>query len=110
MKKGLKIWLWIALALSLCTTVMNACYGRWVSVVIAVGALAGLCVMLFLRKGWGFTLMCGCYVLAFAEGVWQAVSGQSGLLVGIGASFIGSALIPCVTYLFLRKNKDAFTA
>lgn len=110
MKKGLNIWLWVALALSVCTTVMNACYGRWVSVVIAVGALAGLCVMRFARKRWGFTLMCVCYVLAFAEGVRQAVSGQSGLVVGILASFLGSALIPVITGIFLRGDKDALSA
>lgn len=104
MTKATKIWLWFALALSVATTVMNASYGRWLSVVIAVAALAGLCVLLFTQKKWGYLLMCGCYVLAFAWGTYESVAGGTGLLGSLLMSFIGSALIPVVTWLFLRKQ------
>ena len=54
MTKGTKIWLWCALVLSVLTTMMNGVSGRWISVVIAVAALAGLVVLLFTQKKWGF--------------------------------------------------------
>lgn len=104
MTKGTKIWLWCALVLSVLTTIMNGTYGRWLSVVIAVAALAGLCVLLFTQKKWGFLLMCACAVLSFVNGVYQGVIGQSGMVAAIVMSLIGAALIPGVTYAFLRKN------
>ena len=104
MTKGTKIWLWCALALSAATTVLNASSGRWPSVAIAIAALAGLCVLLFTGRKWGFFLMCVCYVLAFAVGVYEGVTGDANAGVSILMSFIGSALIPVVTYLFLRKG------
>lgn len=91
--------------LSVATTIMNAFYGRWISVVIAAGALVGLCALLFADKKWGFPLMCACYVLAFAVGVYQGFTGEADLVSAIAMSFIGSALIPAVTYLFLRFEK-----
>lgn len=104
LSKGMRIWLWFALALSVFTTITNGIYGRWISVVIAVGALAGLCVLLFGKKKWGFYLLCFCYVLAFAEGVIQGFVGNTGILTSILMSFIGSVLIPGITYLFIRKS------
>lgn len=106
MTKGTKIWLWFALVLSVGTTILNGVSGRWISVVIAVAALCGLCILLFTQKKWGFTLLCACYVLAFINGVFQGISGKSGLVAAIVMSFIGSALIPVVTYLCLRRNWD----
>lgn len=105
MSKIFKIWLWFALILSIATTTMNAVYGRWLSVAIAIAALTGLCALLFARKKWGFPLMCICYILAFAVGVFQGISGETNIISAIIMSFIGSALIPGVTYLFLRREK-----
>ena len=51
MKKGTKIWLWIALILCIATTALNAASGRILSVVIALGSIAGLCLLLF-REDW----------------------------------------------------------
>ena len=97
MTKSTKIWLWLALVLSAATTIMNASYGRWISVVIALAALAGLCVLLFTQKRWGYLLMCGCYVLAFAWGAYESAAGGTGLLSALLMSLIGSALIPVIT-------------
>ena len=49
MRKAAKIWLWCALALSVATTLLNAFSGRMLSVVIALAALAGLCILLSLH-------------------------------------------------------------
>ncbi len=104
MAKGTKIWLWIALVLSVATTVLNAAYGRWVSVAIAVVALAGLATLLFTQRKIGFIVMCLCYVLAFAEGVFTAFTGEGDVLVSVLMSFVGSALIPVITFFFLRSQ------
>lgn len=104
MKKSTKIWLWAALILSCATTIMNASFGRWISVVIALAALTGLCVLLFGQKKWGYILMCTCYVGAFVNGVLQGFSGETSLMISIVMSFIGSALIPFVTGMFLLKD------
>ena len=104
MTKGTKIWLWCALVLCALTTILTAASGRWLSVAIAVVSLGGLCVLLFTQKKWGFILMCVCYILSFCNGVYQGVIGESGMLAAIVMSFIGSALVPVVTYLFLRKS------
>lgn len=104
MSKKTKIWLWVALALSLATTALNASYGRWLSVIIALGALVGLCVLLFKGKKWGFVAMCACYALSLANGIYQGIAGGSQLLITIIMSLIGSALIPGITVLFLRRD------
>lgn len=106
MTKGTKIWLWCALVLSAATTIMNGTLGRWESVLIAVVALVGLCVLLFTQKRWGFLLMCVCYVLSFINGVIQGVASGTNVVVTIVMSLIGSLLIPLVTYLFIRKSWD----
>ena len=69
MNKSTKIWLWVALVLCAAATIMNAFYGRMLSVVIAVAALAGLCVLLFAQRKAGYLLMCACYVLSFLVGM-----------------------------------------
>ena len=51
MKKSTKIWLWTALVLCAATTALNAASGRILSVVIALGGMAGLCLLLF-REDW----------------------------------------------------------
>jgi hypothetical protein len=56
--RSTKIRLWAALILSIATAVLNASFGRWLSVGIAAAAPAGLCVLLFARKKWRFALMC----------------------------------------------------
>ena len=104
MNKKTKIWLWIALILSIATTALNASYGRWLSVIIALGALVGLCVLLFTGRKWGFVAMCAFYVLSFVNGIYQGVTGGSQLFIAIVMSVIGSALIPGITALFLRGD------
>ena len=104
MTKGTKIWLWTALVLSVCTTVLNGMSGRVLSVVIALGAMAGLCVLLFLGKKLGFWVLCGCYALAFVNGVVSGLAGGAGVLATVGMSLVGSLLIPGITWLFLRKS------
>ena len=104
MSKSTKSWLWVALVLAVATTALNAGNGRWISVVIAIGALVGLCALLFKEKKWGYVFMCVCYALSFINGVYQGLTGESGVLAAVLMSFIGSALIPCVTALFLRKD------
>ena len=106
MKKSTKIWLWFALILCAATTVLNASFGRWPSVVIAVVSIIGLGLLLFRQKKSGFILMCICYVLSFLVGVVGGTSGGTSLAVSIAMSLIGSALVPVVTALFLRGQWD----
>lgn len=110
MSKGMKIWLWFALVLRAFTTIVNLTSGRYLTVALAAGTVVGLCMMLFAQKRQGFYLLCICYLAAFAEGIHQGMANPSTLAVSIIMSLIGSAFIPAVTYLFLRKNQNAFSA
>lgn len=104
MNKSTKIWLWVALVLCATTTIMNAFYGRMLSVVIAVVALAGLCVLLFAQRKAGYLLMCACYILSFLVGVSQGLTGEASVIAAVVMSFIGAALVPVITWLFLRRD------
>ena len=106
MKKGTKIWLWIALILCIATTALNAASGRILSVVIALGSIAGLCLLLFREKKMGFWLLCGCYVLSFVNGVVSGILGGTNIVATVVMSLIGSRLVPGITYLFLRGQMD----
>lgn len=105
MKNSTKIWLWFALILCAATTVMNACFGRWPSVIVAIVSLVGLCMVLFAQKKAGYILMCCCYVVSFLVAVMGSL-GQPGLLVSIIMSLVGSLLVPVITWLFLRRDWD----
>ncbi|HAH94232.1 hypothetical protein [Dielma fastidiosa] len=104
MRKAAKIWLWCALALSVATTLLNAFSGRMLSVVIALAALAGLCILLFTERKAGYLFMCVCYLCSFINGLISGFTTDTNLAAAIIMSFIGSALIPVITYLFLRKD------
>ena len=106
MKTSTNIWLWFALVLCAATTVMNACFGRWPSVIVALVSLGGLCAVLFARKKAGFSVMCVCYVISFCVAVLGSL-GQPGLLVSIVMSLVGSLLVPVITWLFLRRDWDS---
>ena len=102
MKKSTKIWLWVALVICVATTIMNAFMGRTTAVIIAVVAIAGLAVLLFTERKIGFIVMCVCYTLSFISGVVNGASGETGVLVSVVMSFVGSIMIPGITALFLR--------
>lgn len=104
MKKGTKIWLWFALMLSACISVLNATEGRWTSVAIAIVALSGLCLLLLKQKKIGFYIMCACSTLSFFIGVYGGIQGGTGIFVSVLMSFIGSALIPAITFFFVRSQ------
>ena len=106
MKKSTKIWLWIALIICVATTIMNATMGRWPSVIVAAVAIIGLCLLLFKEMKSGFILMCCCYVVSFIIGVYGGITGDTNVAISIIMSFIGSALIPCITAIFLRGQWD----
>ena len=93
MRKSAKIWLVIAILLCACVTVLNFTEGRIPSVILALGEIAALVV-----------LLCGCYLLSFLTGVIGGITGGTGILLSVGASAIGSVLIPGITWLFLRKD------
>ena len=99
MRKSAKIWLVIAILLCACVTVLNFTEGRIPSVILALVEIAALAVLLVKEKKAGFWLLCGCYLLSFLTGV---IGG--GILLSVGASAIGSVLIPGITWLFLRKD------
>ena len=71
---------------------------------IAVVALAGLCVLLFAQRKAGYLLMCACYVLSFLVGVSQGLTGEANVIAAVVMSFIGAALVPVITWLFLRRD------
>lgn len=104
MKKGAKVWLWIALVMSVCTTILNATESRWLSVGIAVAALVGLCLLLLKQKKMGFYLMCCCNTLSFIVGTSGSIQGGTDILISVLMSFIGSAMIPVITFLFIRSQ------
>ena len=94
MRKSAKIWLVIAILLCACVTVLNFTEGRIPSVILALVEIAALVILLVKEKKAGFWLLCGCYLLSFLTGI----------LLSVGASAIGSVLIPGITWLFLRKD------
>ena len=104
MRKAAKVWLWCALALSAATALLNASSGRMLSVVIALAALTGLCILLFTERKAGYLFMCVCYLCSFINGVSSGFTANTNPAAAIIMSFIGSALIPVITYFFLRKD------
>ena len=104
MRKSAKIWLVIAILLCACVTVLNFTEGRIPSVILALVEIAALAVLLVKEKKAGFWLLCGCYLLSFLTGVIGGITGGTGVLLSVGASAIGSVLIPGITWLFLRKD------
>lgn len=104
MRKSAKIWLVIAILLCACVTVLNFTEGRIPSVILALAEIAALVILLVKEKKAGFWLLCGCYLLSFLTGVIGGITGGTGVLLSVGASAIGSVLIPGITWLFLRKD------
>ena len=104
MRKSAKIWLVIAILLCACVTVLNFTEGRIPSVILALVEIAALVILLVKEKKAGFWLLCGCYLLSFLTGVIGGINGGTGILLSVGASAIGSVLIPGITWLFLRKD------
>lgn len=104
MRKSAKIWLVIAILLCACVTVLNFTEGRIPSVILALAEIAALVILLVKEKKAGFWLLCGCYLLSFLTGVIDGITGGTGILLSVGASAIGSVLIPGLTWLFLRKD------
>lgn len=104
MRKSAKIWLVIAILLCACVTVLNFTEGRIPSVILALVEIAALVILLVKEKKAGFWLLCGCYLLSFLTGVIGGITDGTGILLSVGASAIGSVLIPGITWLFLRKD------
>lgn len=104
MRKSAKIWLVIAILLCACVTVLNFTEGRIPSVILALVEIAALVILLVKEKKAGFWLLCGCYLLSFLTGVIGGITGGTDILLSVGASAIGSVLIPGITWLFLRKD------
>lgn len=104
MRKSAKIWLVIAILLCACVTVLNFTEGRIPSVILALVEIAALVILLVKEKKAGFWLLCGCYLLSFLTGVIGGITGGTSILLSVGASAIGSVLIPGITWLFLRKD------
>ena len=104
MRKSAKIWLVIAILLCACVTVLNFTEGRIPSVILALAEIAALVILLVKEKKAGFWLLCGCYLLPSLTGVIGGITGGTGILLSVGASAIGSVLIPGITWLFLRKD------
>lgn len=105
MKKGTKIWLWLAFIMSISTIGLNVYHGRWPSVMTAIVALIGLTIVLFKAMKIGFYLMAGAYLIAFIVGSYSGII-SSGLspMIAVGGSLIGSVIVPGITYLFLRSE------
>ena len=106
MSKSLRIWLIFALVLCALTTLMNALLGRYLSAAIAVGSIASLCVLLFAHRRGAFYALCAFSALSFLVGVYQGIAEGTGILLSLGASLVGSALVPLVTFLFLRRQPE----
>lgn len=106
MKRGTRIWLWFALIMGICTTILNVRHGRWPSVMIAVVALVGLCIILFKQMKIGFYLMAGAYVIAFIVGSYSGIGDGLLPVKAIGISLVGSVIVPGITYIFLKDQLE----
>lgn len=104
MKKTTKIWLWAALVLCICTTVMNATQARWLAVIIAVISIGGLCTLLFRQKKLGFYVMCICSIASFLAGSIQSIQGGTPVAISVVMSLIGAAIVPVITGLFIKSQ------
>lgn len=104
MSNNSKIASSILLVLCCVTTGINVVAGRWMSVALAIGSLVGLLILLFAKKKLGFQLLCVCYVLSFLVGVSEGMTGATSLFAAVGMSFIGSFLVPAITYYFVRNE------
>lgn len=106
MKTYTKVWLWLLLvsnAFSMATALIAALAAPlfWLYVLFSAGVLAGLVLLLFLRRKLGFYLFCGVSVLGLALNI--AVSND---LIG---SVLGTALGLLVTYMLLRGSWEALS-
>lgn len=108
MSKVLKIWLWFALIVCTLTTVLNALSGRYLSAFIAIGSIVSLGVLLFARRRMALFTLCGFYALSFVVGIFQGTAEGTSLLLAIGASLLGSAVVPVVTLLLMRGQAETF--
>lgn len=104
MKKTSKIWLWAALVICICTTVMNALEGRWPSVAIAVISIIGLCILLFKEKKLGFYVMCICAAVTFLVSTVHSIQGGTSVVLYIVMSLVGAAIVPLITGLFIKSQ------
>lgn len=101
MKTYTKVWLWLLLisnAFSMATALMAALAAPffWLYVLFSAGVLAGVVLLLFLRRRLGFYLFCGVSLLGLVFNI--AVSGD---IVG---AVLGTGLGLLVTYVLLRGS------
>lgn len=108
MSKVLKIWLWFALIVCILTTALNALSGRYLSALIAVGSIVSLAVLLFARRRAALYSLCGFYAVSFVAGIFQGTAEGTSLLLSVGASLLGSAVVPVVTLLLMRGQAKSF--
>lgn len=106
MKTYTKVWLWLLLvsnAFSMATALIAALAAPlfWLYVLFSAGVLAGLVLLLFLRRKLGFYLFCGISVLGLVLNI--VVSND---LIG---SVLGTALGLLVTYMLLRGSWEALS-
>ncbi len=105
MSTGLKVWLWIVLVLNaiiglLCIPLALLVPVLWVSVILEVILIVGVCMLLFKQKKMGFYILIGTSVLNLIINV---VGGQ-----GIVKSLISAILFPLITYALMRSSWDQF--
>ncbi|MEE0800021.1 MAG: hypothetical protein U0L91_01935 [Gemmiger sp.] len=104
MKKTTTLWLWTAFVLCICTTILNAFSGRWLTVAVAIISLAGLASLLFQHKKRGFQVVCVCAVFSFLIGAVSSILNGMSAPLAIGMSLFGAALVPVITGLVLRSE------
>ncbi|MCI5773839.1 MAG: hypothetical protein MR210_04680 [Erysipelotrichaceae bacterium] len=105
MEKKTKIWIICALVLSAFTTTINITESRWISVGLALIGMIGLGDLFIKKEIKGFYLTCACYGLSFLYSTINSLS-ETNALVYIIMAFIGSMIIPGITWLFISKDKE----
>lgn len=106
MKTYTKVWLWLLLvsnAFSMATSLIAALAAPllWLYVLYSAGVLAGVVLLLFLRRKLGFYLFCGVSVLGL---ILNFIVTQN-----LVSTFLGTAAGILITYLFLRGSWEALS-
>ncbi len=106
MSKGCKIWLWLLLIANVLASVGLVYF--WIdgyvltedlisAVVCGVVLIAGVCILLFKQNKIGFYLI---LVASIMEFVYSLMFKD----VPLNQAVIGAAILPLITFLFLRKS------
>ena len=104
MKKSAKIWLCLALLLSVCTAGMYIDMGVWPASLPSLVSMFGICLLIIKEKKLGFYIMCVCALLSGLAGAFLEITAGAPAGRSIFTYLFSSALVPAVTAFLIRKQ------